>query len=72
MADSTDEVVDRRRQLWQMLDIEIETVEVLAETLQLEFRDGRLLVANSCSGRADLVELATTALLSAWKIRAME
>ncbi len=67
VADSSDEVVDRRRQLWQMLDIDVETVEVLAETLQLEFRDGRLLVANSCSGRADLVDLVITALMSAWK-----
>ena len=56
VADSADEVVDRRRQLWQMLDIDVETVEVLAETLQLEFRDGRLFVASSCPGRADLVD----------------
>ena len=59
--------IDDRRALWQALDVEIETAEVLAETLQLVYEDGKLYVFEGNGGRPGLVVLVTTALLSTWK-----
>ena len=59
--------IDARRALWQALDVEVETADILAETLQLDFEGGRLRVVESQSDRPDLVDLVTTSLLSVWK-----
>ena len=58
---------DQRHTLWQTLDIEFETAEILSQTLQMIFRNGRMHVASSCSEMPDLIDIASTALLSAWK-----
>ena len=63
------DAIDHRRSLWQALDVEMETADALAETLQLRFEGGRLCVSASASGRADLVDLVVTALSSAWAFR---
>jgi len=63
------DAVDQRRLLWQALDVEMETADVLAEVLQLTFEGGRLRVARSVSARADLVSLIVTALSSAWRFQ---
>jgi hypothetical protein len=55
------------RVLWQALDVELETVELLSDTLQLRFLGGRLYVSSSCSGRPDLTDLVMSTLLSVWK-----
>ena len=63
------DAVDQRRLLWQALDVEMETADVLAEVLQLTFEGGRLRVARSVSARADLVDLIVTALSSVWRFK---
>ena len=42
---------------------------MLLETLQAVFRDGRLLLASSCSYPDDLVRLVSTTFMSVWKDR---
>lgn len=59
--------MEQRRALWQALDVEMQTAEILSDTLQAIFKDGRLQIASSCSDRPDLIDLVTTALLSTWK-----
>lgn len=67
VPDISPEAVSLRMSLWQALDVEAETAEMLAETLQLSFRGGRLQIAASAAQRPDLVDIVTTALLSTWK-----
>ena len=63
----TFEETERWRNLWQVLDVELETVEVLSEHLQLRFHEGRLLVSQECSSRPDLIGVVSSCLLSVWK-----
>lgn len=58
---------EERRVLWQSLNVEMDSVEALSETLQAVFRDGRLFVASSCSSLDDLVGLVSTTMMSVWK-----
>ena len=61
------EILEQRRLLSQSLDVEFETVEAIAETLQLEFRDGRIWVAEDTSSRPYLAESVSTACMSVWR-----
>ena len=61
--------VERRRLVWQALDVESETVEVLAEVLQLHYVGGRLEVTDRMAGDGDLSDTIRTALLSVFKFR---
>lgn len=58
---------DASMRVWEVLDVDVETATILAETLELRFEDGRLCISEACSGRYDLIELISTALLSVWK-----
>ena len=59
--------IEHRRFLWQSLDVEHETVDVLAETLQLQYEDGQIQVTQDVSGMPGWVDTITFVLLSAWK-----
>ena len=59
--------VESQRVLYNALSVDWETVELLAETLELEFRDGELLVSNGADVDGDLVECVCATLKSAWK-----
>ena len=61
------EVVEERRILWQLLDIDCETVEVLSDVLQLRFVNGMLEVTENMSANPEVAELMSIALLSTWK-----
>ena len=59
--------VDRRRDLFCALDVEPETAELICERLQLEFRDGKLLVNRELEGSAGLVEVLSAVFQSLWR-----
>ena len=61
------EDVEHRRVLWQSLDIEAETVDVLSDTLQYYFEDGRIHVTEQMVGNAEVLDLIMQCLQSAWK-----
>ena len=63
----TMDMIEQRHNMWAALDVELETVEILADTLQLFFAGGRLQVSRDVSDRPDIIDLVNTALLSAWK-----
>ena len=62
-------VVARRRALWEALDVDFETVCVLAETLEFVYVADRIQCSEVCSGRPDLVDLITTSMASVWKLK---
>ena len=59
---------DKRRKLWTCLGLEMETVDVLASTLQLQYHGGRPWVSEQLQGALDLDDRVTTVLLSAWHV----
>ena len=59
--------VESRRVLFNALSVVWETVELLSATLQLEFRNGELLVSNAAEVDGDIVECVCATLKSAWK-----
>ena len=61
--------VDLRRRLWHALGVDLETVEVLADTLEFEFIDGHIYVSVNTFGSPELIDLVTSALLSTWRFR---
>ena len=63
--------VTSQRQLWQALGLEMETVEVLADDLQLRFADGVLYVSDQAPSVIgdDVVGTICACLLSAWRFR---
>ena len=63
-----EEWCDLRRRLWYGLAVDLETAEILAEDLQLEFVAGHLCVRRDCAGAEGyLVGYIVTTLLSTWR-----
>ena len=58
---------DERKALWDALDVDLETSDLLAHTLQLFYRDGCLHVSAECQFMPGLVDLVTNCLLSCWR-----
>ena len=59
--------MQHQRFLWQALDVEMETQEILSSTLQLRFENGRLWVVDDVSTMPDGLDTISTALLSTWR-----
>ena len=59
--------VDRQRQLWHALDVDLETVDMMAADLQLCWGGGRLCVMEGTGENMGVVACAGTCLMSAWK-----
>ena len=59
--------LDNRRTFLDALGVESETAQMLTETLELRFVDGRLCVSKQCETLPDLVDLVTCCLMSLWK-----
>ena len=60
--------IDHWRSVWSALDVDVETVEVLAEQLQLRFADGRLMVDIKVCEVGNWVSLIESSLLSTRKL----
>ena len=60
-----------RRDVWQALDVEMETVEVLSEHLQLRFEGGQLLIREGCQAlpHFELLDIIETALFAVFKFK---
>ena len=60
---------EHRRNLWQSLDLDTETAEILAHELQYYFEDGKINVSTNNVGNPDVLDLIMKCLQSAWKFR---
>ena len=61
------EWMDRQSQLWHSMSVHLETVDVMACQLQLEWAGGELLVSQAAEVDGDLVEVICSALAAAWR-----
>ena len=68
VASMTLEEIDTWRTVWSALDVDVETVDVLAEQLQVRFEGGRLKVHQCAANMMEWASAVETALLSAWKL----
>ena len=59
--------VQQQRTLWHVLAVDMESVEVMADTLQLEFRNGELLVSQTADVPGDVVDCVCSALTATWR-----
>jgi len=59
--------IEEWRGVWTCLSVEVETADLLCETLQLRFVGGRLLVARSAESIVELVSLVASTLLATWR-----
>ena len=61
------EWVDRRRELWYALGVDLEVAELLATDLQLAWSDGHLKVNQEADNGGDLVQTISSALMETWR-----
>ena len=60
--------MDHWRTVWSWLDVEVETIDVLAEQIQLRFDGGRLKVHTAVAESGDWITTLESCLHAAWKL----